>query len=129
MDLKFVPVEEFYFALTLAVRTLEEISTPDLAQKMGDKLQKELGQSSTVAAASQNTYNYVFYVNGVDNSPNPQLILSIADWQGNLRISSDFGWTLNEERKPVRTEKFEQRLEFAQQVKDHLQSWLEVPFS
>lgn len=126
MDLKFVPVEEFYFALTLAVRTLEEISTPDLAQKIGHKLQQELGQSSTVAAASQNTYNYVFRVKDIDNSPNPQLILSIADWQGNLRISSDFGWTLNEERKPIRTEKFEQRLEFAQQVKDYLQDWLGV---
>lgn len=127
MDLKFVPVEEFYFALTLAVRTLEEISTPDLAQTIGHKLQQEFGQSSTVAAASQNTYNYVFRVQDIDNSPNPQLIVSIADWQGNLRISSDFGWTLSEERKPIRTEKFEQRLEFAQQVKKHLQGWLQVP--
>lgn len=129
MQLVFVPVEEFYFALTLAVRTLEEITTPELATTVGAKLQQELGQSSTVAAASQNTYNYVFRVKDVDNSPNPQLILSIADWQGNLRISSDYGWTLDAERKPVRTEKFEQRMVFAQQVKDHLQQWLEIPFS
>lgn len=127
MHLTFVPVEEFYFALTLAVRTLEEISIPDLADKIGDRLQQELGQSSTVAAASQNTYNYVFRVSGIDNSPNPQLILSVSDWQGNLRISSDFGWTLNEERKPIRTDKFEQRQEFAQQIKDYLQGWLGIP--
>lgn len=127
MQLMFVPVEEFYFALTLAVRTLEEISTPGLADAVGAKLQRELGQSSTVAAASQNTYNYVFKVKDVDNSPNPQLMVSIADWQGSLRISSDYGWTLDENRKPVRTEKFEQRTEFAEQVKTHLHQWLEIP--
>jgi len=127
MQLMFVPVEEFYFALTLAVRTLEEISTPGLAEAVGAKLQQELGQSSTVAAASQNTYNYVFKVKDIDNSPNSQLMLSIADWQGSLRISSDYGWMLDADRKPVRTEKFEQRTVFAEQVKAHLQQWLEIP--
>jgi hypothetical protein len=127
MHLMFVPVEEFYFALTLAVRTLEDLSTPGLAEAVGAKLNQEYGQSSTVAAASQNTYNYVFKVKDIDNSPNPQLILSISDWQGNLRISSDYGWTLDEERKPIRTEKFEHRAEFAQQVKYNLQKWLEIP--
>jgi len=129
MQLVFVPVEEFYFALTLAVRTLEEIDTPGLAAAIGAKLKRELEQSSTVAAASQNTYNYVFRVKDVDNNPNPQLIVSIADWQGNLRISSDYGWTLDSDRKPIRTEKFEQRTVFAQQVKDYLQNWLEIPLS
>lgn len=126
MHLTFVPVEEFYFALTLAVRTLEEIAAPGLAETVGAKLQQEFGQASTVAAASQNTYNYVFRVKEVDNSPNPQLIVSISDWQGNVRISSDFGWTLDEERKPTRTEKFEQRREFAQQVKEHFQRELGI---
>jgi hypothetical protein len=127
MQLMFVPVEEFYFALTLAVKTLEEIATPGLAAAVGEKLQRELGQSSTVAAASQNTYNYVFQVKDLDNSPNPRLMLSIADWQGNLRISSDYGWALDRDRKPVRTEKFEQRTVFAEQVKEYLQDWLEMP--
>jgi hypothetical protein len=126
MHLMFVPVEEFYFALTLAVRTLEEISTPGLAETVGAKLKQECGQASTVAAAAQNTYSYVFKVKDVDNTPNPQLILSISDWQGNLRISSDYGWTLDGERKPIRTEKFEQRTVFADQVKAHLQQWLEL---
>lgn len=127
MQLMFVPVEEFYFALTLAVRTLEDISTPGLAAAVEAKLQQELGQSSTVAAASQNTYNYVFKVKDIDNSPNPQLMLSISDWQGNLRISSDYGWTLDSDRKPIRTEKFEHRTVFAEQVKAYLQEWLELP--
>jgi len=34
MQLEFIPVEEFYFALTLAVRTLEELDNPDLVQQM-----------------------------------------------------------------------------------------------
>ncbi len=127
MQLIFVPVEEFYFALTLAVRTLDEIPTPGLAETVGAKLKAKFGQSSTVAAASQNTYTYVFKVVDVDNQPNPQLMLSISDWQGNLRLSSDYGWTLDEERKPVRTEKFAERSQFAQQVKDYLQTLLELP--
>ena len=126
MDLIFVSVEEFYFALTLAVRTLEDITTPGLAATVATKLQQKLGQPSTVAAASQNTYNYVFKVKDVDNSPNPQLVLSLSDWQGSLRISSDYGWTLDNDRKPTRTDKFEQRNTFAQQVKDHLQQWLDI---
>ncbi|MBF2026832.1 MAG: hypothetical protein IGS48_08705 [Oscillatoriales cyanobacterium C42_A2020_001] len=126
MHLTFVSVEEFYFALTLAVRTLEEITTPGLAETVGTQLKQEFGQASTVAAASQNTYNYVFRVKEVDNSPNPQLVVSISDWQGNVRISSDFGWTLDEERKPSRTEKFEQRQAFSQQVKDYFQQELGI---
>ncbi|EKQ70108.1 hypothetical protein OsccyDRAFT_0373 [Leptolyngbyaceae cyanobacterium JSC-12] len=126
MHLTFVPVEEFYFALTLAVRTLEEITTPGLAETVQARLKQKFGQSSTVAAASQNTYNYVFRVKEVDNSPNPQLIVSIADWQGNVRISSDFGWMLDAERKPIRTEKFEQRTVFAQQVRDYFQQELGI---
>jgi hypothetical protein len=126
MDLRFVPVEEFYFALTLAVRTLEELPEPGLAEQVGNQLKREFDQPSTVAAATQNTYNYVFQVKDVDNSPNPSLIVSLSDWQGNFRISSDFGWTLDDERKPIRTEKFSQRGEFAEQVKAYLRDWLGV---
>jgi hypothetical protein len=127
MQLEFIPVEEFYFALTLAVRTLEELTTPGLSEQVRKRLEQECGQPSTVAAASQNTYNYVFRVKEVDNSPAPQLILSIADWQGRLRLSSDYGWTLDSDRKPIRTEKFTQRGAFSQQVRSHLQDWLQVP--
>ncbi|MGA7935976.1 MAG: hypothetical protein WCA35_20655 [Kovacikia sp.] len=127
MTLEFIPVEEFYFALTLAMRTLEDITTPGLSEQVRVRLEKELGQPSTVAAASQNTYNYVFWVRDVDNSPSPQLILSVADWQGNLRLSSDYGWALDADRKPIRTEKFNQRSDFLQQVKFHFQAWLQIP--
>lgn len=126
MQIEFIPVEEFYFALTLAVRTLEEIAKPGLSEQVGLRLAQEHGQPSTVAAASQNTYNYVFRVKDVDNSPAPQLIVSVADWQGSLRLSSDYGWMLDADRKPIRTEKFPHRAEFAQQVRSHLQEWLGV---
>lgn len=126
MDFRFVPVEEFYFALTLAVRTLEELAEPGLAARIGAQLDRKLGQPSTVAAAPQNTYNYVFQVKDVDNSPNPSLIVSLSDWQGSFRISSDYGWTLDEARKPTRTEKFSQRGEFAEQVLIYLRDWLEI---
>jgi hypothetical protein len=128
MNLEFVPVEEFYFALTLAVKTLEDIDQPDLIDKVKHRLQEECGQASTVAAAKQNTFNYVFRVQGVDNSPAPQLVVSVADWQGKLRLSSDYGWMLDEERKPVKTEKFEQRMDFSKQVQAYLGDWLKVPF-
>ncbi len=127
MQLEFIPVEEFYFALTLAVRTLEDVEEPGLAEQVRSRLEQECGQPSTVAAASQNTFNYVFRVLGLDNSPANQLIVSVADWQGKLRLSSDYGWTLDGDRKPVRTERFDQRSEFTQQLRSHLQDWLQVP--
>lgn len=126
MQLEFIPVEQFYFALTLAVRTLDDLTTPGLAAQVGKRLRETFEQPSTVAAANQNTYNYVFRVNGIDNSPADQLILSIADWQGNLRLSSDYGWMLDAERKAVRTEKFNQRPTFSQQVRAHLQEQFQV---
>ncbi len=126
MQFEFVPVEQFYFALTLSVRTLEDLTTPGLAEAVGSRLKQKYGQSSTVAAATQNTFSYVFKVKDIDNSPNSGLVVTIADWQGNLRISSDYGWVLDEERKAVRTEKFSQRPEFAQQVQQHIEEWLQV---
>lgn len=127
MQLEFIPVEEFYFALTLGVRTLEELADPGLVEAVQSRLQAQYGQPSTVAAASQNSFNYVFRVHGYDNSPAPQLIVSVADWQNKLRLSSDYGWTLDQNHKPVRTERFAQREEFAQRLRSHLQDWLQVP--
>jgi hypothetical protein len=127
MELEFVPVEEFYFALTLAVRTLEELEGPDLVENVRSRLAEECGLPSTVAAAQQNRFNYVFRVHGYDNSPAQQLIVSIADWQDRLRLSSDYGWILDPDRKPVRTERFEQRQAFSTQLRTHLQDWLQLP--
>lgn len=126
MQLEFIPVEEFYFALTLAVRTLEDLGNPDLVEQVRSRLKSKCGQPSTIAAAQQNTFNYVFRVHGYDNTPAPDLIVSVADWQGKLRLSSDYGWILDSERKPVRTEHFNQRSEFAQKVRSHLEEWLQI---
>jgi len=127
MQLEFVPVEEFYFELTLAVKTLEDIENPELAVQMGKILQKRFGQSSTVAAASQNSYNYVFKVTEVDNSPFDRLTVSIADWGNNLRLASDYGWKLNGEHRAEKSDRFPQRSTFAPELKAHLQEWLGIP--
>jgi hypothetical protein len=124
MQLEFVPVEDFYFALTLAVRTLEEVDRPNLAIEMGAKLAATFGQSSTVAAASQNNYNYVFKVRGIAEAP--ELVVSVADWQDKLRLSSDYGWMLDADRKPVKTPENPQRPEFNNLLKAHLQELLSI---
>jgi hypothetical protein len=124
MQLEFVPVEDFYFALTLAVRTLEEVDRPNLAIEMGAKLAATFGQSSTVAAASQNNYNYVFKVRGIAEAP--ELVVSVADWQDKLRLSSDYGWVLDADRKPVKTPENPQRPEFNNLLKAHLQELLSI---
>ncbi|MBW4632058.1 MAG: hypothetical protein KME30_09200 [Iphinoe sp. HA4291-MV1] len=129
MQLEFIPVEEFYFALTLAVRTLEELEKPGLVEQVRSRLLVECGQPSTVAPGKQNTFHYVFCVQGVDNSPASGLVVSISDLQDKLRLSSDYGWTLDQERKPIRTEKYSQRSQFAQQLRSHLQLWLQLPLS
>lgn len=127
MQLEFVPIEDFYFALTLAVRPLEDIGDEDLTEKVRSRLEVLCGQPSTIAAATQNNFNYVFVINNGDNISAPKLVVSVADWQHKLRLSSDYGWTLDKERKPVRTELFNQRADFARQLRSHLASWLEVP--
>ena len=124
MQLEFVPVEDFFFALTLAVRTLEEVEQPNLAIEVGAKLAEKFGQSSTVAAANQNNYNYVFKVNGVPEAPH--LVVSVADWQDKLRLGSDYGWMLDAERKPVKTPENVNRSKFNQQLKAHLQELLGI---
>ena len=117
MQLQFVPVEEFYFALTLCCRTLEDMGDRQLVDHVKHQLEETFGQSSTVAAAKQNNFNYTFKVTDVDNRPADQLVISIADWQDKIRISSDFGWILDPARKPKRTDRFEQREQFCQDLK------------
>ncbi len=125
MELVFVPVENFYFALTLGVKTLEEIEKPGLVEQVRSILQTKFGQPSTVAPGHQNTFNYVFQVSEGTGQGKP-LVVSIADWQDKIRLSSDYGWTVNEERKPVRTEEFGDRPEFSSKLKFHLQELLQV---
>ena len=127
MQLEFVPVEEFYFALTLAVKTLHEEGDAALVEQARSRLKEKFGQPSTIAPGKNNTFNYVFRVQDYENSPAP-LILSISDWQDKLRLSSDYGWTLDPERKPSRTEQFEQRPAFAAAVRSHLREWLGISF-
>ena len=128
MQLEFVPVEEFYFALTLAVKVLDEAGDAALVEQARSKLREKFGQPSTIAPGKQNTFNYVFRVQGYACDPAPQLILSVSDWQDKLRLSSDYGWMLDQERKPLRTERFDQRPVFAAAVRSHLQEWLGISF-
>ncbi|MBW4658773.1 MAG: hypothetical protein KME15_08865 [Drouetiella hepatica Uher 2000/2452] len=129
MRLEFVPVEEFYFALTLAVKTLDETLDSELVEKARSHLQEKLGQPSTVAPGKQNTFNYVFKVQDYDNSPAPQLILSVSDWQDKLRLSSDYGWMLDQERKPKRTDRFDQRDAFARAARSYLKEQMGLVFN
>lgn len=126
MELEFIPVEEFYFAITLAVRTMEEVENPGLVEQVRSRLLVECGQPSTVASSKQNTFNYVFRVQGIDNSPAPGLVVSVSDWQDKLRLSSDYGWILDPERKPIHTDKFKLRSEFTQELRSYLQKWLKI---
>lgn len=129
MELEFIPVEKFYFAITLAMRTLTEFGDQPLVSAVHQQLQTRFGQASTVASGHQNTFNYVFRVHNYDNSPADQLIVSVADWHDKIRLSTDYGWTLDEHRKPIRSAKFHQRQEFAQVLRSHLQAWLELPIT
>ena len=125
MDLVFVPVENFYFALTLGVKTLEEIEKPGLVEQLRSILKAKFGQPSTVAPGHQNSFNYVFQVTGGTSQGKP-LVVSISDWQDKIRLTSDYGWTIDPERKPVRTEEFGDRAEFSSKFKFHLQELLQV---
>ncbi len=125
MELVFVPVENFYFALTLGVKTLEEIEKPGLVEQLRSLLQTKFGQPSTVAPGHQNSFNYVFQVTGGTPQGKP-LVVSISDWQDKIRLSSDYGWTIDPERKPVRTEEFGDRAEFSSKLKFHLQELLPI---
>ncbi len=129
MQLEFIPVEEFYFALTLAVRTLDDLEKPGLVALVRELLLTEYGQPSTVVSGKQNTFSYVFRVLDVDNSPSSGLIVSISDYQDKLRLASDYGWMLDPERKPIRTDNFSHREQFAQKLRSHLQQSLQLPLS
>jgi hypothetical protein len=129
MQLEFVPVEEFYFALTLSVKTLVEFGNSELVEQVRGQLAAQYGLPSTIAAAQQNTFNYVFRVHGHDNSPAENLMVSIADWQGQLRLGSDYGWVLDEQRRAVRSDKFAQRQQFAQELRLYLQERLHLPLA
>jgi hypothetical protein len=125
MQLEFIPVEEFYFALTLAVKTLEDIDNPAALEQVRSHLAEKFGQPSTIAPSRQ-TFSYVFRVSGYE-AIDP-LIVTISDWQDKLRLSSDYGWTLDEERKPIRSPQFDQRDRFAKELRSHLQDWMGVQF-
>jgi hypothetical protein len=125
MELAFVPVENFYFALTLGVKTLEDIEKPGLVEQVRSILQTKFGQPSTVAPGHQNTFNYVFQVTEGTAQGQP-LVVSISDWQDKVRLSSDYGWTIDPERKPVRTGEFGDRSEFSSKLKFHLQELLQI---
>lgn len=125
MELVFVPVENFYFALTLGVKTLEEIEKPGLVEQLRSILKAKFGQPSTVAPGHQNSFNYVFQVTGGTSQGKP-LVVSISDWQDKIRLTSDYGWTIDPERKPVRTEEFGDRAEFSSKLKFHLQELLTI---
>lgn len=88
MQLDFVSVEEFYFALTLDTRLLYEWHDPALVEQVGSKLKACYGEPSTVAAARQNTFNYVFRV--VGDLPTNTLI-ELLDWGEHLRLNSNYG--------------------------------------
>ena len=129
MQLEFVPVEEFYFALTLCCRKLEDLGDRESTHQIQHELASKYGQSSTVAAAKQNNFNYTFKVIGIDNAPSDQLIVSVTDWQDKLRLSSDYGWVLNADRKPIRTDKFEGRAQFCTDLKQYLKQTLNLSIS
>ena len=105
-----------------------DIENAELATRVGSILKERFGQSSTVASATQNTYNYVFKITDVDNSPFNRLIVSIGDWGNNLRLSSDYGWMLNESHRAEKSDRFASRDQFAQDFKTYVQSWLGVTF-
>ena len=125
MQLVFVPVEDFYFALTLAVKTLEDVEKPGLVEQVRSTLREKFGQPSTVAAGHQNTFNYVFQVPEGTPQSHP-LVVSISDWQDKIRLSSDYGWIIDPERKPARTEEFGDRADFSSKLKFHLQELLQI---
>ena len=128
MQLEFVPVEDFYFALTLCSKPLEDFGDSTLVETIKAQLHDKFGQASTVAAAKQNNFNYTFRVLDLENSPSPQLVVAIADWQDKIRLSSDYGWALNEERKPRRTENFDQRDAFCKDLKQYFREVVGLSF-
>lgn len=124
MQLQFVPVEEFYFALTLDTRLLLEWTDAQLVGQVQPALKAQYGQSSTVAAAKQNSFNYVFRIVAEDIPPDT--ILEVFDWAEQLRLSSNYGLVRAQDGKVTRLTSYEQRPQLARQVSAHLSSVLAV---
>jgi len=78
MQLEFIPVEEFYFALTLAVRTLE-LDNPDLVQQMRSRLKN----ASTLSLLPSKIHLTTYFVFITTTIVLP-LMLSRLDWQDKL---------------------------------------------
>ena len=121
MQLQFVPIEAFYFALTLDTRVLREWSGSSLVDEARIKLRARYGEPSTVAAARQNTFNYVFQV---ENSVSTGSVIEIFDWADQLRLSSNLGLERTASGKVNRLESFDQRPRFAAELSAHFSELL-----
>lgn len=123
MQLQFVPVDEFYFALTLDTRLLHSWTDSTLVARLREKLRGRFGQPSTVAAAEQNTFNYVFRV--LAEAPSGT-ILEVFDWGEQLRLGSNYGLERSSSGKVNRLVTFEERPDFARRASKWLASELAV---
>jgi len=85
MQLEFIPVEAFYFALTLAVRPLEDLENPDLVEQVRSRLEQECGQPQSLPP---NKIHLTMYFAFMDTTTalHPSSLVSVADWQDNLRL-------------------------------------------
>ncbi|MBW4696277.1 MAG: hypothetical protein KME03_00005 [Aphanocapsa lilacina HA4352-LM1] len=124
MQLDFVSVEEFYFALTLDTRLLYEWHDTTLVEQVGLKLKACYEEPSTVAAARQNTFNYVFRV--VGDLPANTLI-EVLDWGEHLRLNSNYGLERTPGGKVNRLPAYEDRPQFAAAVASTLAQLLKIP--
>lgn len=113
MQLQFVSVEEFFFALTLDTRLLQSWNDAVLVKQLADQLKNRYGQASTVAAAPQNTFNYVFRV--VEGAP-PGTVVEVFNWGDQLRLSSNFGLERTASGKVEKRDNFDQRDQFSAQI-------------
>lgn len=125
MQLQFVSVEEFYFALTLDTRLLQSWNDGELMRQLAEQLKNRYGQASTVAAAPQNTFNYVFRV--VEGAP-AGTVVEIFNWGEQLRLSSNFGLERTASGKAEKLDSYNQRSQFAIQVCAYFAETLTVAF-
>jgi len=112
MQLEFIPVEAFLLCPYPGGSPFRDLENPDLVEQVRSRLEQECGQPSTIAAANKIHLTMYFAFMDTTTALHPSSLVSVADWQDNLRLSSDYGSWIR--RKPVRTERFSQRSEFAQ---------------
>ncbi|AGY60264.1 hypothetical protein [Gloeobacter kilaueensis] len=124
MQLEFVSVEDFYFALTLETRLLHEWNDAALVDQARLKLMAHYGEPSTIAAARQNTFNYVFRVSGGEGTG---AMVELLDWGEQLRLNSSYGLVRAPDGKVNRLESFEKRPAFAREVADYFAAQLGLP--